>query len=428
MPTPPITVGAENIICIGWGKQGAWGTPTVPSGQNWWRWLDGTEANPETGFTMEREGDTSRYKSYVQKTSEYGKVVIVERARPNTVGCAIQAVMGTSSDVLTAPTFNTTLGASVSAGATTIKTVADLGNVGTLDVAIGPLTATYEVVKLDLTTRTTPNFTYTLAASGACKNAHSNADPVQTKAQHVMTPAATTYDPYCLEVQYGVSGTAPFGVEQYLDAVCTEVRLTAEKGKALMLQHTWYSRLIQRKAAFTSPVSYEGNGVVGTPGAPYVWNQAQNNWLLDGGAINGRLERLELTIKNTTDPLNLLTDGLNPGYFTLDLIDIDGSAQYLFSDFNQYFKTYYGNTTTPTSTATDDYHIGTGSISTTWTADAINSMALNLSSMAYMAAKKAPPKLTGQALRQAVSFSALRTPAVGTPLMITLTNTANTAY
>jgi hypothetical protein len=424
--SPALATLRENLVCIGWGKQSAWGTAVAAT--NWWRYLDGTEANPESNITSDREGDTSPYKSFVMKSSELGMIKIVERARPRTMGCALQALLGASSDTYVPATYSSTLAGNVVAGATTIKLTADPGNVGTLVVIVGIDTSTPEVLTLDLTSRTTPNYTVTIAASGTAQYAHTSADPVQSKAQHTFARGLTVYEPYTIECQYGTNGTNPFGVEQFLDAVCTEVQIQSQKGGPLILSHTWYSAKFQRKSSFSS-VSYEGTGVVGIPGAPFIHTQAQNLWQVDGATINGRLESFQVTLKNSTDPHDLQTDGLNPAYFTPELFDVDGSAQVLFTTWDQYFKTYYGNTTSPTSTAVDSYLIGTGSIQTTWQADLVNSFNFNLSSMNYMAAKKAPPKTTSaKAMRQALSFSALRTPAAATPVTMVLCNTQNSQY
>lgn len=424
--SPPINTLRENLVCIGWGKQSVWGTAVAAT--NWWKYLDGTEANPDTSVVSDREGDTSPYKSFVMKSSELGMIKIVERARPRTMGCALQALLGASSDTYTAATYSSTLAANVVVGATTVKLTADAGNTGTLALIIGIDTTTPEVITIDCTTRTTPNYTYTIASSGTAQFAHTNADPVQSKAQHAFTRSLTVYEPYTIECQYGSNGTTPYGVEQFFDAVCTEVDITSQKGGPLILSHTWYSAKFQRKSSFSS-VSYEGTGVDGTPGGPFVHRHSQNLWTVNGSSANGLVESFQVSLKNSTDPRDLVTDGLNPVYFTPELFDVDGSLQLVFANFDHYFKAYYGNTTSPSSTAVDSYLVGTGSVAGTWQADLVNSFAFNLSSMDYMAAKKAPPKTTSaKAMRQMLAFSALRTPAATTPLTMTLCNTQNSAY
>lgn len=424
--SPTYATLRENLFAIGWAKQSAWDSAAAAT--SWWRFLDGTSANPQTNVMTDREGDTSPYKSFAMKTGELGKIVIVERARPITMGCAFQALMGASSDTYVAATYNSTLAASCSAGATTVKLTADPGNVGTLAVVIDPTGTTPEVVTLDLTTRTTPNYTVTIASSGTLQYNHNNSLVVQSKAQHTMKRGLTVYEPYTIEVQYGTSGTAPYRAEQYVNAVCTEIQLRHQKGQPLVLQHTWYSSKVQGKASFSS-VSYEGNGIPGTFGAPYVWEQAQNAWTMNGSSINGLMEAFNLSIKNSTDPNDLITDGLNPVYFTPELFDVDGQAQYLFTSWDNYYKTYFGNTTAPATTAADSYLIGTGSIQGIWTADGVNTLTVGLTNMAYTAAMKADPKVSSaKAMRQMVSFSALRTPAYTDPFSVVLTNTQNSAY
>src|SRR5258707_14240622 len=128
----PATTGGlntvrNNLFYMGAGKEAVWNTPVPPT---WfWRWLDGSDANPDAKFSEEREGDTSPHISLMFKTSQIWAVKVVEYVRPISVGYALQALLGAGSDAFVAGAAST-FNAPVVAGANTFTTVASIGNVG----------------------------------------------------------------------------------------------------------------------------------------------------------------------------------------------------------------------------------------------------------------------------------------------------------
>jgi len=430
----PATGGIAAVLAnqryIGWGKQAAWGTGIAPT--DFWKWFDGSGIDEETRVQSEREGDTSPHPSLFWKAGEYAGGRIVEEARPRTMGCAIAAAFGEGSDTYTAPTFVTTLAANVAVGDVLIKSTADLGNVGTLAVNLTPGTSspTYEVVVLDLTTRTTPNFTYTIAAGGKARRAHTSGDALTTKSTHALKPLyAAKYAPHSLEEGIGVNGVAPFDVIRYIDAVCYGGVLTYESGRPLRLEHDWWACSFQRQAVFATQV-IEGEGIVGNAGAPFMWHQGAGAWILDSAGTNNALtiKRMQVAWRRTTSVEDFLLEGLNPVYFTPDNIDITVSLEFLFQSWDQYYECYFGNTKAPAASATDSYLVGVGNLTGIFTADGVNALNVNLVNAVYTAAKKPRPATTAKAVTQQVMLTAAKSLAVADPFTLTLSNSRNSAY
>lgn len=427
MASGGIAATRENLYYLGWGKQSAWNTPVVPA--NFWRWLDGSDANPERKVNKEREGDGSPYISLVYVSEQHWMIKVVENARPITLGCALQALLGSGSDTYTAPLKSTTLAAAIVAGATTFSSTADLGNTGSLGLNVTPgLAATnYEVVTVNLTSRSGAGpYVYTLAASGTFKNAHANGDAITSASTHLLTRQLTTYDPYTIEAAYYQNG---FGKAiRIQDCVCFEVKITMETGKIVRLEHSWYGSLSSIPAGLLTP-AFEGSSVVGQPGSPLHYNMAAGAWSVDGSTANAAavIKKAEITLKNTTQADDFQTENLSPTYFIPGNFDIDGTLEVIFTTYQQFAETYF-NTTALTTAATDNYLQGYGAFATTFTNDPVNSLALAVSNAAYTAAKLNAPKLDAKTLMQQIAFSAQKTALVPVPFSATLTNSQNSAY
>lgn len=417
----------NNLYYIGAGKQSVFGTSVSPTW--YWRWLDGTDLNPDAKISTEREGDGSPHINLMYKTSQYWMIKVKEYARPQTVGYALQALLGTGSDVYTAPTKSTTLAAGITAGASTFQSTADLGNVGNLAINFTPgySSTTYEVQTVNLTTRTgTGPWTYTLASSATFKNNHSNSDVITSASTHTFTRGLTTYDPYTIEGAYYQSG---FGKAiRVSDCVCYQAVLTLETGKPAIIEHDWYGTLGTVQASLASP-TFEGTSVIGSPGAPFHYFQGGSSWTVDSLTTGNApyIKKLVVTMKNSTAVDDFQTEALNPTYFIPGNFDVTGQMDVVFTDYRQYAETYM-NTTSLATNSTDNYIMGYGQASVTLTADAVNSLAVSLPNVGYTAAKLAAPKLDGKALMQSVSWTAQKTAAVANPITLILGNSANAQY
>ena len=429
MATGGLTPLRENLVYIGWAKQAAWHTPLVPT--SFWRWLDGSMADDEIKMTTAREGDTSPHVSFAFKNAQYATAKVVEYLRPRTAGCAIQALLGTGSDAYTAPAQSTTLSANVLVAATTIQVTATLGTVGTLPVNLTPGVANqnYEVVTLDLTTRTgTGPYTYTIAASGKTAQAHTSGDAVTSVSTHLFTRGLSTFDPYTIEIGRGDGVNAPFQVVRLVDAICYDLTLTSAKGSGVKLEHSWYGAYEQLQNVFATPV-YEGLSVVGATGGPIAHYQALGNWKIDGVNAGNALtiENLTIKAKNTTNVEEFVSEGIQPDFFTLDNFDVSATAQVIFQSFAQYYEMYFGNTQAPAATARDSFLVGYGTFLTTWTEDAINALTASLPNVAYTAGKL-PFKLDAKPVRQSIAMTGIKSPSFLNPLILTLTNSQNSQY
>lgn len=417
-----ITPTRHNLFYIGWSKQSSFGTPVAPT--QFWRWLDSTQAQPDMKLAEEREGDTSPWVSLVYKTQQYYMFKIVEYVRPITAGCALQALLGTGSDTYTAPTVNTTLAASALAGATTIQLTADQGNTGTkvLNLTPGYANSAYEVVTIDCTTRTTPNYTYTLASGATLKNAHTNGDAVTSVSTHAFTRQLLTYDPYTIEFAFS---QASYGKAfRITDCVCVDLNITHEAKKPLKFEHTWYGSLMALPGSLLTP-SYEGTSVIGNAGSPFTWWMANGNWKIDnlttGNATS--ITKQTLQIKNTTTPDDLQSEAVTIPYWLPGNIDVSGTVDFHFQNYNQYQEVYYGTT----GGTADSNLVGTGQLSTTWTADGVNGFT---ESLPYINYKSGPlqPKLDGKPLVMSLAFAPSRNPTNTTPMTLTLTNSQASVY
>lgn len=416
----------NNYWYIGWKKQSAQGTPAVPD--KFWRWLDGTSAGPKRKANAEWEGDASPFENLVTSASQYYEIKVKEYARPITMGCALQAVNATGSDTYTGPTYSSTLAADVLAGATTVKLTADAGNTGTLAINIGggyPGTS-YEVLTIDCTTRTTPNYTYTIAASGTAKKAHTNGATVTSTSQHVFTRQAAAYDFYTIEYGFTMPGSSPksFRIQ---DCVCYQLKISGQKGSKITLEHDWYGIQSATPASQASP-TYEGYGQAGVTGGPFMYYQNNGTIQIDGANTGNAatVTDFALTIKNSTAAEALQSELFLPSGFLPGTVTYDLGANLHFQNYSQFGETYLGSTTVNTS-STDSYLTGMGSFSATFNTDAVNAIALSMPNAAYLAADIAPPKLDGQPVVQPITFKP--TKQSGTvPATLTLTNSQNSQY
>lgn len=416
----------SNQYYIGAAKQVGWDTGLAPT---WfWRWLKGTSAGLDTKIAKEREGDGGPFINLVYKESEHVIFKLVEYARPQTCGYALQGLLGTGSDTYTAPSKSTTLAALVAAGATSFSSTADLGSVGTVAVNFSPgySSAVYEVKMVNLVSKTgTGPYVYNLVAGQSFAYAHPNTDPITTQSKHVLTRQQTTYDPYCFEDGFTTAGIGK--AFRSLNCVCVELHIVAEQKKPVKFESTWWGTSRQLLAALSSP-TFEGNGLIGTPGAPFHFRDAASTWSLDGGTTGNALAftKLDLTLKNSTNADDLLTELLNPSGFLPGTIDISGNAELVFQSYAQYLNTYFGSSAAGANTV-DSALVGTGSLAATFQPDGVNGLGLNLPSIAYTAAKMEPDD-QAKPLKQPLTFDVVRLTPATVPFTATLTNSFASAY
>lgn len=418
----------ENQFYIGCAKQAAWGTAVAPT--QFYRWLDGTDANPETKFQSEREGDTSPYMSLIYKASQYWAFKVMYYARPIGLGQGLQALLGSGSDSYTAPTKSGTLSSAVAAGATTFSTALNLGNTGTLALNFTPgySASAYEVATVNLVSQSgTGPYTYTLANSAAFKNAHASGDAITSASTHTLTRQNGPYDAFSFDSGFLPLGSGPGKSFRTQDAVCYQIDLASQTGKPLAVTEYWYGCLSAIDAAQLSPV-YEGQSVVSAAGGPLLHRQAQSNWLVDGASSGNAatVRGFRLTAKNGTAVEDFLTEGLSPAFFIPGTIDITGALDVVFQSYSQYLETYFGSASAASGT-TDSYITGFGSTATTYTADAVNSLNLSLPNV-YYTAPKLTPKLDGKPLPQQLAFAASRPNSAVTPFTATLSNSWASQY
>lgn len=410
MATGGLAVIRDNLFYVGAAKQAAWGTAiTTPT---WYHtWLDGTDIIDGAQHQAEREGDTTPVVSFVYKSGQYWGFKVVEYMRPQSIGYVLEALLGTGSDAYTGPTKSTTLsGAGNTAGSTTVVTVGDLSNVGTLAVNINPGygNASYEVVTLDLTTRTGVGpYTYTIAASGKLKNTHNAAEVVNSVSQHVFTRQQQSYDPCTYEFGYGLSSSATKGAFRLTDAVCTDATISGQKGRPWRVEHSWIAatgKLLTGVQTLTN-ANFEGTNQIGNAGSPFMWYQG-SQWNINGAGTNNAatIESFQLQLKNTTAWDELQSEALTPAYFHPGNFDVSGQLTVQFQSWQQYYDMYFGSPTAANN-STDSYLVGFEAIDLICAPDAVNSIELNLPRCNYTAGKLTP-KLDGKVLTQALSFTA----------------------
>ena len=439
----PATTGGlnttrNNLFYMGAGKESAWGTAVTPT---WfWRWLDGSDANPDAKFSEEREGDTSPHVSLMFKTSQIWAIKVVEYVRPISVGYALQALLGSGSDSFAAG-LASTLSSPVIAGASTFITVANIGNVGaSVPINFSPAYAglVYETQLVNLAGRTgTGPYTYALAGAGTFQYAHPGSDPVTAAQVHTFTRQVGGFDAYSIEVAFGSSSFGLAKAFRIRDCVCMEVMLdSSAPNKAVKLEHTWYGAPAAIQASLTA-ITQEGTNIVGAAGGPLTHASALSTWSIDGstsGTTNAAtIKTFKLTLKNTLTPEELQTEGLYPPYYMPGNFDITGDLTVIFQNYNQYLETYYGSTSATTG-ATDSIITGFGALAATWApaniagnTDPLNSLALSLPNVGYKAAKLTP-KLDGKPLEQPIQVRAVKSPSQLTPVTLTLTNSWPSAY
>lgn len=430
MATGGLAAIRDNLFYIGGGKQAAWGTPVAPT---WFhRWLDGSGPTDGVQNNGEREGDTSPYLSLVYKSGQYWPFKIVEYARPQIAGYALQSLLGSGSDTYTAPAKTGTLAGAVAAGATSFTTTTDLGNLGTLGLNVDPgySSASYEAVTVDCTSKTgSGTFTYSLVAGTAFKQAHNAAAVINTASSHVLAATPYTFDPYSYELGYGAAAAPISGALRLVDAVCVGLTISGQKGQPIRFESDWFAASAKELTALQSP-TYEGTNVVGAAGGPLVWHQG-NIWNINGSTSGNAVavESFQMQMKRSTAWDDLKTELLTPSYFLPGNIDISGQFSVTFLSWAQYSDMYFANTTF-TNNAVDSYLVGYESLLLKWTSDAVNSFQINLPRINYTGGSLSP-KLDGKPLKQPLSFTASKPQpgaAFSDAAIFTLTNSNNAQY
>ena len=432
MATGGLAVIRDNLFYIGGAKESVWGTPVAPT---WFhRWLDSTDADGAIQYGQEREGDTSPYLSLIYKSGQYWAFKIVEYVRPQIAGYALQALLGTGSDTYVAPTKTSTVGAAgILAGATTFPSVVDLGNTGTgaLNFDPGYANPLYEVQTVDFTTRTgagTP-WTYTLAGGAKFTNAHAAAAVINSASSHTFACQPYGFDPYSYEFGWGAAGAAISGAFRMVDAVCTGLTISGQRGQPIRFESDWLAASAKELTALQTP-SYEGTNVVGAAGGPLVWHQG-NTWNINGATTGNAatIQQFALQLRRSTTWDDLQTELVTPSGFLPGNIDISGQFSVAFVSWAQYSDMYFANTTF-TNNAVDSYLVGYESLLLQWASDAVNTFKINLPRINYTAGKLSP-KLDGKALKQPISFTASK-PQPGASFsdaaIFTLTNSNNAQY
>lgn len=428
MATGGLTPIRGNDAYVGYGKQSVWATPVPPTCYP--RWLDGSEWGSEVKVTSEMQGDGSPHKGLMYKTEQYGMVKIVEYAYPIGAGYALQALFGSGSDTYTAPTKSGTLSAAVLAGANSFQTSLDLGNVGTLALNFTPGVSSmvYEVQTVDLTTKTGVGpFTYSLSGTAKFLYAHAMTDVITSASTHLLKRQLVSYDPYTIEFGWGRQTGTPSQFWRLQDAVCTELKITLEAKKPVKFEHTWYGTLVKLQAASTAP-AYEGINIVGQAGSPFMFYQNSGTFSVDGATTGNaaQLEKVEISLKNTTDPAEFVTESINPSYFQLGDIDATVTASAVLQNFNQYNEMYYGASSIATG-ATDSYKVGYGSLSGTLSTDGLNAFTFNIANAGYTAGRPVP-KLDGKSMLQPIQMTPVTNGATPDPYSFTLANSQASVY
>lgn len=428
MPAPYTPIRG-NLFYFGYAKQpaGGWVASTgaaVPTGV--WRWLDGSDANPDAKFVTEMEGDLSPEVSLMYKGSQVWKVLVKEYARPVTLGIALQAHNGSGSDAYVAPSKSTTLSAAIAAGANSFSSTASLGNAG--NAYIGFTTsatnsgAEFKQVNLASQAGTGP-YTYSLVAGQSFAKSHAAGDTVQTSATHAFTRQFFAYDFYSLEVAVG-EGVMPQQVFRLRNAVCTDLDMQMDKGKVISVTHTWYAVLDSMPAA-----TFNHGSLPLEIAAPFKFDMAAGTWSLDGATTGNALKitKLQITSKDSSfDPLAFQDESIAPDFFMLGNRSLDVKAQTVFNGWAQYNETFFGATTV-SATTQDSALTGFGSLAATWSIDGFNTFAINLPYLGYkpIALK---PVLKGGPLTMPMDLIALKPPSGGSPITATLTNSQAAAY
>lgn len=431
MATGGLTGIRDNFVYMGWIKQAAWNTDLQAT--SFWKLADagkGSKFTPKNTVTDTFEGDTNIFENLSVKEAGALDITIAERVQPITVGCGIQALFGTGSDTVTPAAYSSTLGASASAGATTIQLTADPGNVGAaVPFLLDAGTATAEVVVINLTTRTTPNYTVTIASSGTLKFAHSNGATAVQATTHTLTPQNTTYDPYTIELGVGTSsyGT-PARVYRGVDAVGVKWGLqSGPGGKALMATHDWYGSRTKKLSTWAVP-TYEGGNVAGSiTNSPMTHNQA--TWTLNSATTGEALtiKNFQIQCARNTAPDDFMTESILAAYFLPGgQFTISGQFQMPLTSWREFDLAMY-NSTAAADSSVDNYIIGYMPLSVVWAPDAFNTITITLPNIKFAVPNPTYFAGNGKALSLPVSFKTNKNSSTS-PITIAITNSQTTAY
>jgi len=374
---------------FGLGKQSLGGTAVAPT--VFPRWLDGSSIEIDAKMEDIWEGDSSRRLSQIIKNRQMVKIKLVCNPRPVEVGFLVCAALGAGADTPTAPATNTTLAASVAAGATTFTVASNAGltSAGTAVLDIEPGLSTEEVVTVTTPVTGAGPYTATIASGGVTKFAHANAGTVISPVVHTETDQA---DGNFYSVEVSIGGTSGI-IIRARDCKVETFKCSAETGRLLTveLEMIGLAVLVQGSA---STVTLE---------ARQAFLFTQGVWTLDGATTGDapNVSKFDLTVKNNLDK-DIQTEALILAGLIFGNINVDVTLEVVFTSASHIALTYLGSTTG----TTDSQTLGVGSLSLLFTqADTFHTLKASITTLVYTKAGVPQPKRDGKAFRMPLQGS-----------------------
>lgn len=423
MPTVITPIRSDNAY-FGFAKESSPGTAVSPA--IFPRWMDGSNIEIDAKMEDIWEGDGSRRLSTIIKNQQIVKIKLVATLRPIELGFFEVAAQGSGSDSYTAPTTNTTMSSSSSAGATTISIAANTGLTasGTAALVIGAGTASEEIAIFTTPVSGSGPYTLTVNSSyngGALKLAHSSASTVQSAAQHVITDQ-TDGNYYTVEVGLGTLFSAGGTTLRVRDCKVETFKRSAKAG-GLLMHEIEFVGIATTSQGSAATVTLEQH-------APFLFTQS--SWTLDGSTSGDapNLKSFDITQKDNLDT-GIQTEALTLAAIIFGRLNVDIGFDVVFTTASRIYLTYFGST----SGTTDAQALGLGSLTVTFTQpDTLQTVTYSILTLAYTKVTKPVPKTDGKHFEMKVSGTSIAAPLSGVGsnntylLQTTLNNTQYSAY
>ena len=306
-------------------------------------------------------------------------------------------------------TINTTVIFATTVGATTIQ----LGNTinltasGTATVVLSPGTANEEIATL-----VTPGSsgTFTVAASGTLKKAHSVGDVVASPAVHPLSDQDDgSY--YTIEVGLGSLNGANGTTLRVRDCKLETIKRSAKAGSILMYEMEWVG-IASSVQGTPATLAFETH-------SPFLYTQG--SWTLDGSTSSDEaisIEQFDIAQKNNLDT-GIQTEQLTLAALIFGNINVDLGFDVVYTNPSKVYLTYFGSATG----TTDSQTLGLGSFNVTFTQpDTFQSVTYNIATTNYTKNGLPSPKKDGKHYKQTLSASSTSNQAANSYVLQTTIN------
>lgn len=338
--------------------------------------------------------------------------------RPIELGFFEKAVMGLSSDTVTAATLSTTTTTTITAASSatvTLTSVSGLGGSGTVALVLEPGLANEEIALFNLPASgsvLTLNAAYN-NGTGKFAKSHTSGVTIATPTTHTLADQADgPY--YTIEVCLGGLSGGAGPTLRVRDCKLNMAKISGKSGSLITYELEWIG-IATVSTSSPATVTLEAH-------SPFLYTSG--TWTLNGATTGDALnvEAFDIVRKNALDPVQ--TEALTYAAIIFGNLMVDVAITVVFINSNLLALTYFGGT----SGTTDAQAIGSGSLTLIFAqADGFHSVQYSLPTMHYSKTTPPVPKKDGKHFTLPMAATGVSNQGASTYLMQTAVLNAQTA-